>query len=61
MQPRLEERALYQYISMSTPPENYSKGESTKDWPHLKVALLISDGFKPNSPNWQVQRWEGTT
>ncbi len=42
-----------------TPLDFDWKGNSTKDWPKLKVALVVVNGFKPNSANGG-RRKEGT-
>jgi hypothetical protein len=51
---------LYDYISMTTLPNaDSSSCQSKTDWPCLRTAIIILDGFKPNRPNGG--RWKSGT
>lgn len=38
---------FFKYVQISTTGDIDLKGQSTKDWPSVKVLLVILDGFKP--------------
>mmetsp|Transcript_8236 Transcript_8236/g.11985 ORF Transcript_8236/g.11985 Transcript_8236/m.11985 type:complete len:529 (+) Transcript_8236:280-1866(+) len=38
---------FFRYVQITTPGDIDLKGHSTKDWPSVKVLLVVLDGFKP--------------